>query len=64
MRFTKWFKFGLLLVIGGVLAALNNIGDYRLWPSISFWTAMVAIGLGMFLMFIGIEEVKAPPPEE
>jgi len=64
MQFTKRFKLGLLLVIGGILAALNNLGDYRLLPSISFWAAMVTIALGMFLMFNGVKELRSPPPEE
>lgn len=63
MQFNKRFKAGLVLVIAGILAALDNLGDYRLLPGVYFWTAMVAIGLGMFLMFAGIEERRNTPPE-
>jgi hypothetical protein len=63
MVFNKRFKLGLVLVIGGILAALDNLGDYRLLPGIYFWTAMLAIGVGMFLMFVGIEERRNTPPE-
>ncbi len=64
MIFNKRFRMGLMLLIGGILGALNFIGDYRLLSAASFWGAMLAAGTGIFLMFQGIEERKTPPPEE
>ena len=58
MTFTKKFVTGLLMVFVCLLAAFDNLGEYRTFSIIIFWLAMFMAFCGAVMMFRGIEAKK------